>query len=46
MSDVAGTLKVMPESPDVDLNALTEKIKTAVGDEVFERVVEEPIGFG
>lgn len=46
MSDVAGTLKVMPESPEVDLEALKESIKSAVGEEVFERVTEEPIGFG
>lgn len=46
MSDVAVTLKVMPENPEVDLEALKEQIKNAVGEEVFERVEEEPIGFG
>ena len=46
MSDVAVTLKVMPESPEVDLEALKEEIKNAVGEKVFERVEEEPIGFG
>lgn len=46
MSDVAVTLKVMPENPEVDLEALKEEIKNAVGEEIFERVEEEPIGFG
>ena len=45
MSDVAGILKVMPESPDVDLEALKTSIQGAVGEEEFERI-EEPIGFG
>ena len=42
MSDVAGILKVMPESPDVDLEALKSSIQGAVGEEIEE----EPIGFG
>ncbi len=46
MSDVAVTLKVMPENPEVDLEALKEQIKNAVGEEQYERVEEEPIGFG
>lgn len=46
MGDVAVTLKVMPESPEVDLDALKEQIKDAVGEKEFERVEEEPIGFG
>lgn len=46
MSDVAVTLKVMPENPEVDLEALKEAIKNAVGEKEFERVEEEPIGFG
>jgi elongation factor 1-beta len=46
MSDVAGILKVMPESPDVDLEALKTSIQGAVGEEEFERIEEEPIGFG
>lgn len=46
MSDVAAILKVMPESPEVDLEALKETIKSSVGENEFERIEEEPIGFG
>ncbi len=46
MGDVAVTLKVMPESPEVDLDTLKEQIKDAVGEKEFERIEEEPIGFG
>jgi elongation factor 1-beta len=30
MGDVAATMKVMPESPDVDLDALKERLETAL----------------
>ena len=46
MGEVALTLKVMPESPEVDLEALKEAIKNAVDEKEFERIEEEPIGFG
>ena len=46
MGEVAVTLKVMPESPEVDLEALKEAIKNAVDEKEFERIEEEPIGFG
>ena len=46
MGEVAVTLKVMPESPEVDLEGLKEQIKNAVGEQEFERIEEEPIGFG
>ncbi|MDE4077548.1 elongation factor 1-beta [Methanosphaera sp. Vir-13MRS] len=46
MSDVVAILKVMPESPDVDLDALKESVKSVLNDGEFERVEEEPIGFG
>ncbi|MGN1321006.1 MAG: elongation factor 1-beta [Methanosphaera sp.] len=46
MSDVVAILKVMPESPDVDLEALKESLKNVLNDGEFERVEEEPIGFG
>ncbi len=46
MGEVVGTLKVMPESPEVDLEALKEEIKKVVDDEEFEKMEEEPIGFG
>jgi elongation factor 1-beta len=30
MGDVAATMKVMPESPDVDLDALKQRLETAL----------------
>ncbi len=47
MGDVVATIKLMPESPDVDL----EKIKTDVENSMpsgaeFHKIVEEPIAFG
>ncbi len=44
MGDVAIILKVMPESPDVDL----EKVKAAIKEKYpgTQDIVEEPIGFG
>lgn len=46
MSDVAAILKVMPESPEIDLEALKETIKNTIDENSFERIEEEPIGFG
>lgn len=46
MSDVAAILKVMPESPEVDLDALKQTIQDTVDADVLERIEEEPIGFG
>ncbi|RAP47141.1 MAG: elongation factor 1-beta [Methanosphaera sp. rholeuAM74] len=46
MSDVAAILKVMPESPEVDLEALKGAIESAVNEGEFEKIEEEPIGFG
>ncbi|MDD1710249.1 MAG: elongation factor 1-beta [Methanoregulaceae archaeon] len=44
MGNVALILRVMPESPDIDLNNLTEQIKKKVPG--LQDVREEPIGFG
>ncbi len=46
MGEVVGTLKVMPESPDVDLEVLKEDIKKVLDEKEFEKIEEEPIGFG
>lgn len=46
MGEVAAILKVMPENPDVNLDDLKETIKNAVDSESFEKIEEEPIGFG
>ena len=43
MGQVALTLKVMPESPDVDLQALKERIAEAVD---VKQIVDKPVGFG
>ena len=49
MGKVIVTLKIMPESPDVDLDALDATIKTKItestGDDEFKSE-QEPIGFG
>lgn len=49
MAKVVVTLKIMPESPEVDLNQLTEKIKAEItkfsGEEEF-KVEEQPVAFG
>lgn len=46
MGDVAAILKVMPESPEVNLDELKKSIEGAVPGNAFERIEEEPIGFG
>lgn len=43
MGDVAIIVKIMPESPDVDLEALKSAAKAAVP---VNDIREEPIGFG
>jgi elongation factor 1-beta len=48
MADVVVTLRVMPDSPEVDLKELQEKVDHLVkefGGEVG-KVEEEPVGFG
>ncbi|MBI2233164.1 MAG: elongation factor 1-beta [Candidatus Aenigmarchaeota archaeon] len=43
MGQVAITLKVMPESPEVDIGKLKEEIRNSVD---VKEIREEPIGFG
>jgi len=43
MGKVALTLKVMPESPDVDLDELKNRIKSLKN---LQQISEKPIGFG
>ena len=48
MADVIITIKIMPESPETDLKAITDKTSEIVkgfGGEVG-RVTEEPLAFG
>jgi len=48
MADVVITFKIMPESPEIDLNLIKEKVKGIISDFGGEvgRESEEPIGFG
>ncbi|MBI4167514.1 MAG: elongation factor 1-beta [Candidatus Aenigmarchaeota archaeon] len=43
MGQVALTLRVMPESTDIDLEELKEKIKSAAD---VKQIVEKPVAFG
>ncbi|MDT8356883.1 MAG: elongation factor 1-beta [Methanomicrobiaceae archaeon] len=44
MGNVAVILKIMPESPEIDLAALQQAIRTGVPE--TQDIREEPIGFG
>ena len=47
MGEVAATLKVMPESPEVDLEALKTDIKNVIPENAeLHEITEEPIAFG
>lgn len=48
MAEVIVTLKVMPESPDTDLEALKTKIKKIITDAEGEvgKEYDEPVAFG
>ncbi len=47
MSDVVATMKIMPESPEVDLEALKAAIEAAIPEDAeFHKIDEEPIAFG
>ncbi|WNY26837.1 elongation factor 1-beta [Methanolapillus ohkumae] len=48
MSGVAAKFKIMPEDVDTDLNALKQKIKSALpaGATLNGEIVEQPIAFG
>ena len=47
MGEVVATLKIMPESPDVDLEALKAAIQAAMPAEAeFHKIEEEPVAFG
>ena len=49
MAKVIVTLKIMPTSPEIDLNQLLEKVKAEItaysGEEEF-KVEEKPVAFG
>ncbi|MBT3398019.1 elongation factor 1-beta [archaeon] len=48
MGIAAVQFKIMPESPDTDLNAITEKVKSILEENegIFSNAEEEPIAFG
>lgn len=47
MGEVLATIKVMPESPDVDLAEIKENIKNLIPDDAeLHKIEEEPIAFG
>ncbi|AIF68548.1 effector protein [Palaeococcus pacificus DY20341] len=49
MSDfnLVGIIKVMPTDPDVNLDELEEKIKSAIPEKFgFQKIEREPIAFG
>jgi elongation factor 1-beta len=49
MAVVIIKLRVMPESPEIDLKALAEQVKTQLtefGMKAFHSVKEEPVAFG
>jgi len=47
MGEVLTTIKLMPESPDVDLEQMKTDIQNAIGDDAeLHKIDEEPIAFG
>lgn len=47
MGEVVATIKLMPESPDVDLEKIKEDIiKSIPEDAEFHKIEEDPIAFG
>lgn len=47
MGEVIATIKLMPESPEVDLEKMKEDVKTSIPESAeFHKIDEEPIAFG
>ena len=47
MGEVLTTIKLMPESPDVDLEQMKTDIQNAIGEDAeIHKIEEEPIAFG
>ncbi|MGB9937420.1 MAG: elongation factor 1-beta [Methanobacterium sp.] len=47
MGDVVATIKLMPESPDVDLEKMKSDIQTSIPEGAeLHKIDEEPIAFG
>jgi elongation factor 1-beta len=47
MGEVVATIKLMPESPDVDLKKMKEEVEKSIPSEAeLHKIEEEPIAFG
>lgn len=47
MGEVVATIKLMPESPDVDLEKIKQAIESCMPEEAeLHKIEEEPIAFG
>lgn len=47
MGEVVATIKLMPESPDVDIDKIKADVKNSIPEEVeLHKIEEEPIAFG
>lgn len=47
MGEVVATIKLMPESPEVDLEKMKEEIKASIPENAeLHKIEEEPIAFG
>ncbi len=47
MGEVLATIKLMPDSPDIDITKIKEKVEESIPEEVeLHKIEEEPIAFG
>ncbi len=47
MGEVVATIKLMPESPEVDLEKMKEEVMASIPEDAeFHKIDEEPIAFG
>jgi len=47
MGEVLATIKLMPDSPDIDIAKIKEQVEKSIPEEVeLHKIEEEPIAFG
>ena len=47
MGEVLATIKLMPDSPDIDIAKIKEQVEKSIPDEAeLHKIEEEPIAFG
>ncbi len=47
MGEVVATIKLLPESPDVDIKKIKEEVKVSIPEDAkLHKIEEEPIAFG